>query len=801
MITSRSTSLLAALLMVLPSPGAGPQGKMSLPDFTKGERIPEGATHDWNLGATGARGWIFCDKMVTSDARQIRITKVAEGSPADGILEEGDVILGTGKTPFSYDPRTEMGKALTAAETKAGKGELALLRWRDGKEESITLSLPILGSYSATAPYNCPKSKLIFEQGCKALAERMQDPGYEENPITRSLNALALLASGEQEYLPIIRKEVDWAASYSNRSFQTWYYGYVIMLLSEYTLATGDTSSLPDLKRLAMEAAEGQSIVGSWGHRFANPDGRLAGYGMMNAPGLPLTTSLILARAAGVADPKLSEAIEKSARLLRFYVGKGSVPYGDHAPWIETHEDNGKNGMAALLFNLLNEPKAAEYFSRMSVASHGGERDGGHTGNFCNLLWAMPGVAQSGPHATGAWMKEFGGWYFDLARRWNGTFPHQGPPEMRNDSYANWDCTGAYLLAYAMPLKKIYLTGKRPSVAPQVDAKEAAQLIRAGRGWTNKDRYSAYDQLNSDLLLGALTNWSPVVRERAAMALARRKGEAPVKALIELLDSPSLEARYGACQAIVTLGGRAAAAVDALQKNLKSDDLWMRIKAADALAAIGTPAMKTVPELLKILTKVDPKNDPRGMQQRFFSFALFNNREGILSRSLKGVDREVLYKAVKAGLKNEDGRARGSIGSVYRNLSEEEIKPLLPAILEAVVKPAPSGVMFADEIRVEGLRILATHQVYEGIKGCVDYTRDQNPWASEKRTPQIMEILLTYGANAKFAIPELKKIAADFADGEVDFPKRLSLQKAAAVREAIQNIKTSKDLPSLNRIR
>ena len=83
--------------------------------------------YDWNLGATGARGWMFCDKMVTTEARQIRVTEVAKGSPADGILEEGDVILGAGKTPFAYDPRTEMGKALTAAETKEGKGELSLL--------------------------------------------------------------------------------------------------------------------------------------------------------------------------------------------------------------------------------------------------------------------------------------------------------------------------------------------------------------------------------------------------------------------------------------------------------------------------------------------------------------------------------------------------------------------------------------------------------------------------------------------------------------------------------------------------
>ena len=46
-----------------------------------------------------------------------------------------------------------------------------------------------------------------------------------------------------------------------------------------------------------MEIVRGQSVVGSWGHRFVQADGILGGYGMMNAPGLPLTVSLILARA------------------------------------------------------------------------------------------------------------------------------------------------------------------------------------------------------------------------------------------------------------------------------------------------------------------------------------------------------------------------------------------------------------------------------------------------------------------------------------------------------------------------
>ncbi len=776
---------------------AASEGEMTSPDFTKGAAIPTGAKHDWNLGATGARGWMFCDKMVTTDARQIAITMVEKKSPADGVLEIGDVILGVSGKAFSYDPRTEFGKALTAAESDAGAGKLAVTRWRAGKSEEVSISLPVLGSYSATAPYDCPKSKLILERGCKALAERIKEDSYNPDAIPRSLNALALLASGDKKHQSIVRKEARWAADFSTDSMQTWYYGYVMIFLAEYVMATDDKAALSGLKRLALEAAKGQSAVGSWGHGFAKPSGRLGGYGMMNSPGLPLTISLIMAREAGVRDPAVDRAIELSARLMRFYVGKGAVPYGDHNPWIENHEDNGKCGMAAVLFTLLGEKNGAEFFSRMSVASHGSERDCGHTGNYFNILWAMPGVAQSGPQATGAWMKEFGDWYFDLARVRDGSFSHQGPPEMDNDSYNGWDATGAYLLAYAMPLKNLYLTGKRASLAPPLDAAAAQALIMDGRGWSNKDRNSAYDKLDGDQLFECLASWSPIVRERAAMALARRK-DAPVRALVKMLGSPNINTRYGACQALIALGGRSEPAIRPLRNALADKDLWLRIKAAEALASIGKPAMDTVPELLGLLAQVDTQNDPRGMQQRYLSFALFDDGSGMLSRSLEGVDMKKLYQAVSAGLKNQDGRARSSMGSVYRNLSEKDIKPLLPVIYQAVMEPAPSGEMFADGVRVEGLRVLAKHRIKEGIQACVTYTREQNPWDSQERTPILMEILLTYGTHAKEVIPELRKIANYFEKDEKDFPPALMAMKAKCVKETIQAIEASKESPKLN---
>jgi hypothetical protein len=122
-------------------------------------------------------------------------------------------------------------------------------RWRDGRSEAVTIKLPVLGAYSVTAPFDCPKSKRIFEQGCATLAKQVAAPSYRPDPIVRSLNALALLASGKPEYLPLVRKEAQWASGFSVQSMATWYYGYVTMFLADYKLATGDDSVMTRPRR------------------------------------------------------------------------------------------------------------------------------------------------------------------------------------------------------------------------------------------------------------------------------------------------------------------------------------------------------------------------------------------------------------------------------------------------------------------------------------------------------------------------------------------------------------------------
>ena len=85
-------AMLCGLILTLPGDLLAAKGSKPMetaPDFTKGGQRDE--SHDWTLGPTGARGWIFTVRGHSHDARQILITAVAGKSPADGVLEKGDV--------------------------------------------------------------------------------------------------------------------------------------------------------------------------------------------------------------------------------------------------------------------------------------------------------------------------------------------------------------------------------------------------------------------------------------------------------------------------------------------------------------------------------------------------------------------------------------------------------------------------------------------------------------------------------------------------------------------------------------
>lgn len=763
-----SVVLLFSLLATQGFATAFQGAKPTVPDLTAGGQPDD--LHDWNLGPTGARGWIWGWKLETTDARQILITAVAPGSPADGVLKIGDVILGVGDQTFERDAREALGEAITIAEGQQGRGRLKLLRWREGKQKAVTLKLPVLGDYAAGAPWKCAKSEAILEAACEHIAANMS------GDIDGMMNALALLATGNQKYAGLVRDlahqvgRLKTGPSLEGRTsgLFAWEWGYRNLFLCEYQLATGDRKVMPAIMEYSTCIAEGQSGVGTWGHGMAWPllnggrlHGRLGGYGALNQSGLVCHLSLVLARKCGVREKEVDAAIERANRFAEFYVDKGAIPYGDHRPGWDIHDDNGKNSIAALIFDLQGRRREARFFGKMTVASYD-ERERGHTGNYFSFLWGPIGAARLGKDAAAAFLKQQR-WFYDLGRSYDGSFPYQGGAGMSGSEhkYGGWDCTGAFVLASALPRKKLFLTGRGGEASNALDGAELQEVIAAGQGFDEwgkaKDHYA---KMSPGRLMSLLESWSPAVRARAALALAGKEGPL-VPGLLELVAGDNRYARYGGCQALGLLRDKARDAVPALTKLLESDDVWLRIQAAFALASIGDAARSAVPAMLKLALRDDP-NDPREFTQRYLAFCLFYpggalKMRGLLGRSIEGVDRELILAAFGRLLQNDDGRARAALATIYKHMSLEELRPMLPLILESIRTPSPSGVMFANGIRLAGLEFLAAHRIAEGMELCIDVT-EIDQWGKQARVKQCMKILASYGGAARAVLPELRDL-------------------------------------------
>jgi hypothetical protein len=352
----------------------------------------------YNLGPTGLRGWIYSHgggagsfgRHTSHQPWQILVTTVGTNTPATGNLEVNDVLLGvsTGSAAvpvplFSQDARRSLGLAIGAAE--AGDGTLNLKRWRAGVVSDVTLQLPVLGAYAATVPFNCPKSALIRSN----LLNRIRTQNFAGPYLHGSVKALALLAAGTDADLPKVREFVLPLANLVKGTvpgqIDGWVSGYEAILLAEYYLLTRDAEVLDGLTHLTRVLAGSQSYSGTFGHGGADVTSPvyerryLGGYGTVNAASLTANLGIVLGRRAlresgREVSGDIDAAIARAAHFYTYFVGKGGIPYGEHSPYL-THEDNGKNAMAALFFAALGDrPQETEYFARLSVAAFNGRQ-------------------------------------------------------------------------------------------------------------------------------------------------------------------------------------------------------------------------------------------------------------------------------------------------------------------------------------------------------------------------------------------------------------------------------------------
>ncbi len=317
------------------------------PDLTQGGKPDD--THDWSLGPIGANGWVFNRRPqegASRLSRQTLITRVEKDGPADGRLQLDDVVLGVDGEKFSYDARKVLAAAINEAEKEINKGQLRLLVWRKGKELDTTLTLPAMGSYSKTMPFSCPKTDRIVDQACEYMKSKPLKEGW-----LGYIDALGMLATGREDLLPMV-KEFARSVCVSGEKLSVekhvpmkcWHWSYKTLFLCEYYLLTRDEHVLPTITEYAAKIAMGQSGAGTWGHTYAAREntgylhGHLGGYGAINQMGLTLMICLKLADECGVKNDEVAAAIVRGNDFFKYFVGKGTIPYGDHGAANEWYE-------------------------------------------------------------------------------------------------------------------------------------------------------------------------------------------------------------------------------------------------------------------------------------------------------------------------------------------------------------------------------------------------------------------------------------------------------------------------------
>ncbi|MGB1131258.1 MAG: DUF6288 domain-containing protein, partial [Haloferula sp.] len=592
--------------------------------------------------------------------RAFNVKAVAEGSPADGKIWPGDQVVGAGKMPFLKRVRFEFAAAVAQARTEKNKGQLVLMvRRKDGgrKLQRVTLQLDPIGpdTFSATAPYNCPKTDALIKEAADHIISGKARSAYGRLQI----GLLGLLATGEEKYIQHVRDhlhEVDWAKPEPafGGGYVSWYWGYKNLILTEYFLLTGDEYVLPAIRRYAEEIAKGQDAAGIWGHRMHDPKtGRAYGYGPMNQPTIPLYLSLILAKKCGVDSPVVVEAIERTTNhYIDKYLHQGALPYGNGGPNSKGYNNNGSSASLAVALAAHGHTEGARFFSRMAMAGYNG-METGHATHFFNLMWTGLGANVAGPEAMAAFFKKTS-WLIPMKVDWQGGYTYE------MDEGEGLGNTGAYLMNLCAGRRKIHTTGKGVDPAVTLNTGEIEETLGV-----HKYLNELIPMGIEELLKVAETHWSPKVRRSAAWKLLKFKRE-EIEAVVRkrLAQPKSADALIGVSR-LWDSSPQIFDEVAAIMRDSKAE-LDIRVAAAGVLGGaawaryvepeedfgkedfyeggqLHKPALKYFPDLVRVIADDEP-NDPDGRLDRAAGGALAGLGDPYTQNLI--TDKELFYKAI-----------------------------------------------------------------------------------------------------------------------------------------------------------
>jgi hypothetical protein len=194
------------------------------------------------------------------------------------------------------------------------------------------------------------------------------------------------------------------------------------------------------------------------------------------------------------------------------------------------------------------------------------------------------------------------------------------------------------------------------------------------------------------------------------------------------------------------------------------------------------------------------------MNQRYVAFVLWGDGangspRGLLRRNMKGVDQKLLIPAIRRLIRNQDGLVRNFVAKGMDQMSFEDLAPLWDDIAWGVENPSPSGIMFNAEIRETGMKLLAKYNFKETVPVTAKFVLSMKPHGSQARIFRIMDVLRSFGTEAKTALPSLYKARAyyqaNLGPGKLlEFPTWATKEFLKGLNEGIAAIESATESPS-----
>ena len=295
--------------------------------------------------------------------------------------------------------------------------------------KNLTFKIPQLGSYALGFPKNCAKSKAVVHMMSEWLAAQQREDGSWERPGGYCGNhydtgwaGLALMATGNPKYDPVIKKAAQYIAFSGSQCWWAVPQASAGIFLCEYWLRYRDNSVLPAIRngvqRMKNEVLYGDFVTGHGIHPgYAGTGVSIGGSHMC----------LFLALASKTPARTEDDVLDKMMDHAQSICPTGMGPYGrmTEAFTFEPNREcggtySGRHGPYYIASLICGGP---ELYTKNSRIMYGegpiGGCDQGHSSETLSIMWALPAYWRTNPEVYYKNMEAFR-WKLTLLRPFDG---------------------------------------------------------------------------------------------------------------------------------------------------------------------------------------------------------------------------------------------------------------------------------------------------------------------------------------------------------------------------------------------